>query len=517
MNAAITVEDYDLWKTHELDTLDPDHACPWRGGETLAREAVVLVPENAAAGKINGKQLASRAPLHGEPGSASAGRVVVRCEARHNEARGDRKGADDFRQVRQATHLCVGARVMLTQNHIWGVPTVSLGLMNGARGVVVAIVYAPLGAERTDGSTIAGTGYPSSTPGSYPRGQLACPLPDFVVVHFPQYKGPACFSRLPGTWVPIPCAEVRHKTLKSVTRAGVPLRLAWALTIHKSQGITAHEGCIVSFDACRASSSVGKLGLAFVAWTRAVYWSQMAFHKLPPLAEFISGRLSRDFQARCDFENKADAMFASLLARRGISPEALLAEHEKHLEAVTWAKERRKPSDMECADLRAMLGAVGVAPISDSVVNHCAQQSGRKAAGLWSFVAAFRAEKNKKPKKRTPQKVVGHSDRENAATQYELTTGAVSAAEDSALQLMIDMGFKEEDITRALEKSGFVFGRALLLLLNGLDAQRTKYDSMERFRRHGMKTCGGSTLRGWALTRSSPSTSNVRATSCNSK
>ena len=49
---------------------------------------------------------------------------------------------------------------------------------------------------------------------------------------------------------------------------------------------------------------------------------------------------------------------------------------------------------------------------------------------------------------------------------------------------MIDMGFKEVDITRALEQTSFQFGRALLLLLNGLDAQRTKYDTFVRFRRH---------------------------------
>ena len=111
----------------------------------MISEAVILVPENAAAGKINGKQLAGRAPLHGAPGPASAAGVVVRIEAGHNDPRGLRKAADEFRQVRGALHLCVGARVMLTLNRIWDVPTVPLGLMNGARGVVVAIVYAPAG------------------------------------------------------------------------------------------------------------------------------------------------------------------------------------------------------------------------------------------------------------------------------------------------------------------------------------------------------------------------------------
>ena len=52
---------------------------------------------------------------------------------------------------------------------------------------------------------------------------------------------------------------------------------------------------------------------------------------------------------------------------------------------------------------------------------------------------------------------------------------------------MVEMGFAIEDITHALETSSFSFTRALLLLLNGLDAQRTKFDAQERFRRHGLK------------------------------
>ena len=124
------------------------------------------------------------------PGAANAEGVVVSAEARHTDPRGLHKTADEFVQVRGALHLRVGARVLLTQNHIWGVPTVTLGLMNGARGVVVAILYAPDAGARADGHAMAGAGHPSSTPGVFPRGPAQCPLPDFVVVHFPQYKPP---------------------------------------------------------------------------------------------------------------------------------------------------------------------------------------------------------------------------------------------------------------------------------------------------------------------------------------
>ena len=52
----------------------------------MTREAVVVVPENAAAGKVNGKQLAATAPLHGQPralnGATNAGATGARGGAR---------------------------------------------------------------------------------------------------------------------------------------------------------------------------------------------------------------------------------------------------------------------------------------------------------------------------------------------------------------------------------------------------------------------------------------------------
>ena len=39
------------------------------------------------------------------------------------------------------------------------------------------------------------------------------------------------------------------------------------------------------------------------------------------------------------------------------------------------------------------------APIIDSVKKYCAQKTGRKAEGLWGFVASFRAEEKKRTDK----------------------------------------------------------------------------------------------------------------------
>ena len=83
----------------------------------------------------------------------------------------------------------------------------------------------------------------------------------------------------------------------------------------------------MSCDGCKGRAPMAKLGMAFVAWTRATSWNRMGFQKLPPFADFLAARLTREFSARADFEHKADVLFVKLLERRGMSAEALVAQH----------------------------------------------------------------------------------------------------------------------------------------------------------------------------------------------
>ena len=131
--------------------------------------------------------------------------------------------------LRRAVFLARDARVMLTTN-LW----VAAGLVNGCIGTVVDIVY-------------SGDKRPPA-------------LPDFVVCHFPEYRGPAYAG--PST---VPIAPVQRTWLhdnKTYTRVNLPLALAWALTIHKSQGLTLEKAVVDIGHSDRSA------GLSFVAMSR---------------------------------------------------------------------------------------------------------------------------------------------------------------------------------------------------------------------------------------------------------
>ena len=121
----------------------------------------------------------------------------MRCEARRTHPhKCEMRKSEEFRNIRKALHLKVGAKVILWLNFVLDVSTVPLGLMNGARGIIVAIAYAEPAGSRVDASPLAGTGCPQSSNDGLSRGLDNCPVPDFIVANFPEYAGRAIFSNL---------------------------------------------------------------------------------------------------------------------------------------------------------------------------------------------------------------------------------------------------------------------------------------------------------------------------------
>ena len=114
-------------------------------------------------------------------------------------------------------HLCVGALIFLTKNFL------NLGLSNGSQGIVKEIIY-------EDGET-------------------APSVPKFVLVDFgDSYTGESFFPNDPSKkgWFPVyPFKNSTYSIdgtssdgFKEHSRTQMPLKLCWAWTVHKCQGMT---------------------------------------------------------------------------------------------------------------------------------------------------------------------------------------------------------------------------------------------------------------------------------------
>ena len=189
-------------------------------------EALRLFPTTSAVSEYNVTKLHS----NDQP--------VAVIKAVHSGAGAIKASADDAGGLEPVVCLAHGARVMLTTN-LW----VQVGLVNGAMGTVVAICYDDAGE-------------------SPPR------LPVAVTVRFDSFSGPT----LSDGSVPItPLRRTWLSTDKTCSRFQLPLKLAWAVTIHKCQGMTLNKAVV----------DLGKKefsgGLTFVACSRVRQLKDLLF------------------------------------------------------------------------------------------------------------------------------------------------------------------------------------------------------------------------------------------------
>ncbi len=209
---------------------------------TVFNNAIHLFPSTAAVAEYNVAKL------------RSIGQPVAVIKAVHSGPGASKVSSDDAGGLEPVVCLAEGARVMLTANLC-----VQAGLVNGAIGTVVAVCY--------DG---AGKSPPS--------------LPVAVTVRFDSYNGPSLHD---GSVPIIPLRRMWLSSDKPCSTLQLPLKLAWAVTIHKCQGMTLSK---VVVDVGKKEFSAG---LTFVACSRVRELKDLLF--VPPfpfqrVANLASGR-----------------------------------------------------------------------------------------------------------------------------------------------------------------------------------------------------------------------------------
>jgi DNA replication protein DnaC len=144
--------------------------------------------------------------LHNLRSLVRLGQPIAILRAHHSRPSGKHRSSKEFDNIEAEIDVAVGARVILRKNvKGW----TAAGLANGAFGTIREIVYA------TD-----------QVPGK--------DLP-VLLIEFDKYKGPRFSSKCSPTTVPINSHRVYKK---HGYRENLPIDLAYALTVHKSQGLT---------------------------------------------------------------------------------------------------------------------------------------------------------------------------------------------------------------------------------------------------------------------------------------
>ena len=209
----------------------------------------------------------------------ASGQPIATIKAVHTGPNAGKASSDDAGGLESIVCLAHGARVMLTAN-LW----VDMGLVNGSLGTVVAICYGNSGAP--------------------PH------LPVAVTVRFDSCQGPTLSD---GT---VPIAPIRRTWFASgasCSRLQLPLKLAWAVTIHKAQGLTLDK---VVIDVGRKFST----GLTFVACSRVRRLEDLLFDPPFPFQRVAILAKSQRLQERILEDSRLLHIQRSTLPRHSSTP-----------------------------------------------------------------------------------------------------------------------------------------------------------------------------------------------------
>jgi len=254
-----TEADCEFLNTRCIQNLSPEERSKFLDdGDTL-----YLCPRNAQVSQINDSKM------------AASGNPVVVIPARHT-GRGASKASDDEAEgLVPKLKLMEGAKVMLTRN-IW----TKQGLTNGSTGTI-RIALRQIETNMSDKIIFT----PEQTPHR--------DVPAVIMVKMPCYKGPTLWYAEDGTpIVPLVPFTVRWHQKNGIpcSRTQYPLRIAYAVTIHKSQGMTLNKAIVEPGD---RDDSRGQL---FVALSRVRRVEDLALRSLIDVERVNKGAPSgRDY------------------------------------------------------------------------------------------------------------------------------------------------------------------------------------------------------------------------------
>ena len=108
-------------------------------------------------------------------------------------------------------------------------------------------------------------------------------LPAVILVKFPSYTGPPALESPYHPQV-VPITPANMKFMRGTTecvRTNFPLRLSWAITIHKSQGMSFGEGHPIKCCIIHLGPAEDVDGLSYVAASRNMSHNLMVFGGRP--------------------------------------------------------------------------------------------------------------------------------------------------------------------------------------------------------------------------------------------